>query len=88
MPSSCLKELWLFVRRTQPALSDTGRINTRPTQTKQKLEKGAELVRNQLESGSGGENGGNLNRISHPYLSQKGRHVLTVFITDHFGPML
>ena len=46
LPSSCLKELWLFVRRTQPALSNMRRINTRPTQTKQKLEKGAELVRN------------------------------------------
>ena len=54
LPSGCLKELWLFVR-TRPALSNTGRISTRPTQTKQKLEKGAELVRNWLESGSAGE---------------------------------
>ena len=54
LPSGCLKELWLFVR-TRPALSNTGRISTRPTQTKQKLEKGAELVRTWLESGSAGE---------------------------------
>ena len=71
LPSSCLKELWLFVRRTRPPLSNTGRISSRPTQTKQKLEKGAELVRNRLESGSGGENGRNVNRISRSCHSQK-----------------